>query len=45
MRERVLFHSDTLEEVITLKPPPMGVPSIIHELRFTLVGIPQIVKL
>ena len=39
---RVLLHSDTLAEVIILNLPPMGVPSYVHELHFTLEGFPQL---
>ena len=45
IRPVVLFHSDTLAEVIILKLPPMGVPSNINELYFALEGFPQRVKL
>ena len=42
-RLRVLFHSDTLAEVIILKLPPMGVPSNVHELQYTLEGCKVVV--
>jgi len=45
IRPRVLLHSDILAEVIILKLPPMGVPSNVHKLHFTLDGFPQSVKL
>ena len=41
IHQRVLFHRDTLPEIIILQLPPMGVPSNIHELHFILEGFTQ----